>query len=174
MSACREWKDEILQFVVTGNEAGAERSAEARRLESHLKGCAECAEFFAELRARTLRIDAALPKLVDAPEMSEGFEARVMARIADQQTPSGKNWWTGWGMRLATAGVVCAVVVGAVAWPQIKKLWEVPETPAISITTWRSPTDSLLQTPGNELLERVPKVGDVYLPLQPVAQRVNK
>jgi hypothetical protein len=181
MSACTEWKGKILEFVVkekyaeTDTTSDAERIANAGRLELHLKGCAECAALFADLRARAERVDAALPMLADAAELREGFEARVLARIADQEMASRRVWWSGWGMRLATAGVVCGVVVGAVTWPQIKKLWQVRPAPEVSITTWRSPTESLLRTPGRELLERGPKVGDVYLPLDTGGrQRVNK
>jgi anti-sigma factor RsiW len=174
MSACREWKDDILQFVLGNGANGSERSEEARRLESHLKGCAECTSFFAEVRTRTIRVDAALPKLADAPEMSEGFEARVFARIANEKTTSRKTWWSGWGMRVATAGVVCALVVGAVTWPQMKKIWESRPLTEVSITTWQSPTESLLRTPGQELLEHGPKVGDVYFPVNTGRERVNK
>jgi hypothetical protein len=184
MSACTEWKGEVFdsamrdEFAVAAtvisNEAGLDRGAKARRLESHLKGCAECSALFADLRARTARVDAALPKLADAGEVSEGFEARVFGRIAARQMESRKMWWSGWGMRLATAGVVCAVVAALVMWPQMKKLWRVREAPTISISKWRSPTESLLRTPGQELLERGPKVGDVYLPLDTGSDRVNK
>ena len=34
-----------------------------------------------------------------------------------------------------------------------------PRAGNLSITQWRSPTDFLLQTPGHELLESVPRVG---------------
>jgi hypothetical protein len=197
MNACREWKDQVLEFAVEGFAANGaeaervgasiERGAEARRLEAHIKGCASCAAALAEMRARAARIDLALPKLAEGAELQEGFEARVIAQIGSRKAArisaghaSGNaasrrsNWLSGWRMRLAAAGVVCAVVIAAVVWPQVKKRWHIGEEPAVSISTWRSPTESLLQTPGRELLQSGPKLGEVYFPVETPARRVNK
>jgi anti-sigma-K factor RskA len=184
MNACREWKGQLLEYATLGVSAdeaaaGKERDAEAKRLEAHIKGCAGCAAALAELRARAARIDTAIPSLAQGAELREGFEARVFARIAAGEASGNAASlrtysWGGWRTRLAAAGVVCAVVIAAVVWPQVKKWWHIGEEPAMSISTWRSPTESLLRTPGMELLRSAPKVGEVYFSLQQVSRKVKK
>jgi hypothetical protein len=177
MNACKEWKNELLEL------AASERSAETPRLEAHIKGCTGCAAALTELRAQATRLDAALPGIADGAKLRGGFEARVFARIAAGETSGsavrvrgfslGSAWWSGWQMRLAAAGVVCAVVVSAVVWPTVKRHWHIGE-PEISITQWRSPTDSLLETPGQDLLRSTPKLGEVYFSLEQVSKGVKK
>jgi hypothetical protein len=177
MTACKEWKNEVMEFAASG------QSAESPRLEAHIKGCAGCAAALTELRAQAARLDAALPGITDDAELREGFEARVFARIAAGETQGstarvrgnllGASWWSGWRMRLAASGVVCAVVIATVVWPMVKKHWHIGE-PVVSITEWRSPTDSLLETPGRDLLKSVPKLGVGYFPLEQVSKEVKK
>jgi hypothetical protein len=69
------------------------------------------------------------------------------------------------------AAVVVAVSVGLFMF--------YPWRPAAnaSITEWRSPTDFLLQTPGHELLEGVPRIGqwpDEFLRSRPTATPSGK
>jgi hypothetical protein len=177
MSGCKEWKNELLEL------AASERSVESPRLEAHIKGCAGCAATLTELRAQAARLAATLPGIADGAELREGFETRVFARIAagelqGSEVPVRENlwrasWWGGWRMRAAAAGLVCAVVVAVVAWPTVKKHWHIGE-PEISITQWRSPTGSLLQTPGQDLLRSTPKLGVGYFPLEQVSKEVKK
>ncbi len=193
MMACKEWKERLLEYAALefadggpetgGVETAKERSVDARRVEAHIKGCAGCAAALAEMRKRAVRIDSALPRIAEGEELNEGFEARVFARIAAgegarRSNPgnawSGSAWLTVWRIRLAAAGVVCAVAVAAVVWPTIKKKWHIGEEPAFSISTWRSPTDGLLRTPGRELLQSGPKLGEVYFPVGTAARQVNK
>jgi hypothetical protein len=181
MNACREWKDKLLEYAVLEGATGAtkEFGADACALEAHIKGCAVCAAALGELRARTARIDAALPQIADGAKLQEGFEARVFARIAGGDAGGNSaarytNWLSGWRMRLAMAGAVCAVVIAAVVWPQVKKIWHIGEEPVMSISTWRSPTESLLRTPGQELLRSGPKVGEVYFSLGQFPKEVKK
>lgn len=182
MSACREWKNEMLELAAGESDVTRESGAESPRLEAHIKGCAGCASAMTELRAQAARLDAALPRVADGAELRDGFETRVFARIAAGETQGsaahvggnswGAPWWSGWRIRLAAAGVVCTVVVATVVWPQVKKYWHIGE-PVVSITEWRSPTDSLLQTPGQELLRSTPKLGQVYFRVEEKTSRTE-
>jgi hypothetical protein len=42
-----------------------------------------------------------------------------------------------------------------------------------SITEWRSPTDFLLQTPGREVLESLPRFGEGLIPPEPNERRTS-
>jgi hypothetical protein len=71
---------------------------------------------------------------------------------------------------LAAAAVAVAISIGAsLLW--ISRAARVPSTPAIA--DWRSPTSSLLQTPGRELLESAPDLGapDLAPPAGPVTTK---
>jgi hypothetical protein len=181
MNACKEWKNELVELAAEG--AVADNADAAQRVEAHINGCSACAATLTELRAQALRLDAGLARIAGGAELRDGFEARVIARIAagemqgsdvrERGNSWGASWWSGWRMRLAAAGVVCAVVVATVVWPTVKKHWHIGE-PEISITQWRSPTDSLLQTPGQDLLRSTPKLGVGYFPLEQVSKEVKK
>ncbi|HLW97220.1 MAG TPA: hypothetical protein VKR82_01130 [Candidatus Acidoferrales bacterium] len=172
MNACTEWKDKL-----TGMAAGGIGEAETRGVELHMKDCAGCAEAFVELRTRAMRLDAALPLLSDGAEVSPGFEARLMARIASRGGPRGRApSWPGWWPRLAAAGVVCTVIVAGMASSGVNRMvreWWRGE-PEVSISMWRSPTESLLSAPGQDLLRSGPKLGEVYFPVQPAVRGTIK
>jgi anti-sigma-K factor RskA len=175
MNACREWKSDLLEYAAgTANDRGTGSSG----VEAHIKGCAVCAAALAGLREQAVRLDTALPGIAEGAELREGFEARVFARIAAgdasaKESRLNANWLSGWRMRLAVAGMVCAVVA-SVMWPTVKKRWHIGEEPAFSISTWRSPTDSLLRTPGQELMQGTPKLGEVYFSMGQVSKEVKK
>ena len=44
---------------------------------------------------------------------------------------------------------------------------------AQKLAQWRAPSDSLLKTPGQEILKTTPKLGELYLPAT-VNKRVNE
>ncbi len=63
----------------------------------------------------------------------------------------------------AVAGSVCAVVVlaivAALAVPQLRAP-RPPDADVPSLAQWRAPTDFLLNTPGQELLQGFPRIGE--------------
>lgn len=69
----------------------------------------------------------------------------------------GRQWSS--GKRIAIA--LCLVTIAATVFLR----WVVPPAskrngnPVASLTEWRAPTDFLLETPGRELLQTVPKIG---------------
>ncbi len=168
MSACKEWSDRLIDFALGGG-------SESRAVEMHLEVCAECRAAAMELKTRVSRMDTALRQQGDAGVPAEGFDSRLAARIEAGQA----SWWRVWRgstrMRLAAAVAVCAVVVTAAAGPRIYRAWHGESVePAITISTWQSPTESLLRMPGQELVSNTPRVGDFYFPLQGKAKRMEK
>ena len=66
-----------------------------------------------------------------------------------------------WGGRLAAVAVVLVTMMTAILFlrsPRREPAPHVPK-PVTSIIEWKAPTDFLLETPGRELLETVPQIG---------------
>jgi len=172
MNACTKWKDRLM-----GMAAGGMAESETRGVELHMKNCADCAEAFVELRARAGRLDEALPLLAEGAEASPGFEARLMEKIASQggSRAQAKNW-VGWWPRVAAAAVVCTLIVAGLESSGVERMvreWWHGE-PEVSISIWRSPTESLLPAPGQDLLRCGPKLGEAYFPIQRATKGTNK
>ena len=70
----------------------------------------------------------------------------------------GRRWSAG---KLIAVAACLVTIVAAVFWlrlvPQGRE--REPGTHVASLTEWRAPTDSLLETPGRELLRTVPAIG---------------
>jgi anti-sigma-K factor RskA len=162
MSACKQWKEQLIEAAL-----GEKLSHE---FETHLKTCADCSVALADTKARAARLDAAVTELSAMPAPSAGFDARLSERIAENRE---KGSWSGWlwepqvRMRIAAVGVICAAVVGVTAGPKIYEEWhgQRMDQPVVTISTWRSPTESLLHTPDSDLLTSTPKVGEPYFAL---------
>lgn len=60
-------------------------------------------------------------------------------------------------IRWLRLGAVAALLILA-ALPLLVRRWTPPQA-VPSLTTWKSPTDFLLDTPGDELLRSVPRLG---------------
>ena len=155
MSACREWNDRLLDYVLEALPASA-----AVEVEGHLKGCSACAAALPELRARAGRLDAALSGWVAGAAPSAGFRARVVAATENQESPSlALPAWAG-----ALAAVAMVVLVGV--W--LPRFLEPEAGPAAtSLSTWRSPTESLMRSPAQNYFRAAPRLGEFYFPLEP-------
>ena len=55
----------------------------------------------------------------------------------------------------AIAGIAAVVLMLSRGTPRVN----VPDESTVSLSTWRAPTDFLLQTPGRDLLATVPRLG---------------
>lgn len=102
---CEEVRERLLDL------AGAEPAGAAKE---HVDGCAECAAKLRELRATMALLDE-----WKAPEVSPYFEARLRARLREEQSASPQGWLA-WLrspalLRPVAAGVF-ALVVGAGVW----------------------------------------------------------
>lgn len=158
MNACHRWYDLLLDNAVGGLDPAA-----AAKVEDHLASCAACAATLAQLRAREQQIGAALGQLVRGAEPSAAFRARVLAAARAPVAPA--VWQPAW--KGATAAVA-VLLLAAVFLPALAERWAAlsqTKPAAASLSAWRSPTESLLRSPANELLQSTPRLGEFYFPL---------
>ncbi|HKW63631.1 MAG TPA: hypothetical protein VJN89_13865 [Candidatus Acidoferrum sp.] len=154
-SACKEWKDQLLEAALT--------EALPAELELHLRNCKACAEDLQNLQATRARQDSLLPLLACGSQPSPDFRARVLAaaaevEIAQKRTPRWRVW--------ALAGAVAAAaIVFTVQRGIVRKDNAAELAVAQRLAEWRAPSDSLLKTPGQEILKTTPKLGESYLPV---------
>jgi hypothetical protein len=155
-NACEKWKEPLRDAALTGTAA--------KDLEEHLSGCAKCSAELEEVRARAARLDALLPLVVQSAEPSVDFRARVLAATeAKGEGKRGRPWrlWTLAGV----AAVVVVVLMISVTW-QRRTVGMIPVdelTGAQKLAEWRAPSDGLLVTPGQEMLRKMPRLGESYL-----------
>lgn len=79
------------------------------RVETHLRGCQQCAAHYQELRALTVQV-----RRLRAPEARPEFVTRVLAQVREEaREAAGVPWWTWlWGQRFVPAlAAACAVLV---------------------------------------------------------------
>jgi hypothetical protein len=154
-NSCEKWKEPLREAALTGTAA--------KDLEEHLSGCAKCSAELEEVRVRAARLDALLPLVVQSAEPSAEFRARVLAAAAAKgEGKRGRPWriWT-----LAGAAAVVVVVLISVSW-QRRTAGMIPGdelTGAQKLAEWRAPSDALLATPGQEMLRKMPRIGESYL-----------
>lgn len=151
---CEKWKDHLLEAALTG--------ARPKDLELHLRNCEGCAVELRELEAIRERQDSLLPLLARGSQPSLDFRTRVMA-AAEAASKSGRApRWRVWVLVGATAAAVTVFLVqrGTVRTTEAKEL-----AGAQKLAEWRAPSDSLLKTPGQEILKTTPKLGESYLPV---------
>jgi hypothetical protein len=98
-----------------------------------------------------------------------GFQA-IRARAPS--TPTARRVRPRLGVALAAA---LAAALGAALLFRLAPEESAPELPAVAaLASWRSPTGSLLVTPGAELLRALPAVGEDLLGIRPRAERRPK
>jgi anti-sigma factor RsiW len=154
---CSKWKDQLLEAALTETTAG--------ELQDHLSECPGCAQKLSLLRARRERLDAVLPLLAGKKEPAPGFGARVLAAAEAQKARKNllRQPWL-----LAAAAVIAVALVTVVVLH--------PPTPSRPLNTeatelamaqklaqWQAPSDALLATPGQEILRKMPNLGESYL-----------
>jgi hypothetical protein len=154
--ACEKWKDQLLEAALA--ESVSEDLAE------HLRACTDCAAELKTLGARRARLDTLLPLVAQGSKPSADFRARVLV-AAEAANESGRmarrRVWTLAG---ATAAAAIALVLGA-WWYRGTARTIPPDEIAVAqkLADWRAPSDSLLATPGQEILRTTPKLGESYL-----------
>lgn len=150
-SPCEKWKDQLLEAALTGTCT--------KDLELHVRDCKSCAAKLRELEAIRARQDSLLPLLVGGSQPSLDFRARVLAAAEARREQKRAPKWRVWALVGATvaAAVVFLVQRGAVRKDEAKEL-----AAAQKLAEWRAPSDSLLKTPGQEILKTTPKLGESY------------
>lgn len=161
--ACRAWNDRLLDYALCALSASV-----VSQVETHLKTCPNCTAALADLRARRAQLDTALAQLVAGAEPSPALRARVLAAV--EVRPPTTPWGSAWVGVLAAGATV--LVLGFTL-PPLAERW-IPAAPqAVSISDWRSPTESLLRSPAANLLEAPPRLGEFYFPLVPAPPRTG-
>lgn len=161
-NACAKWKDQLVEVALTG--------ARPKDLEMHVRDCMGCAAELRELEAVRERQDSLLPLLVRGSQPSLGFRARVLAAAEAEGERKRAPRWRVWALVGVTAAVAVVLMVqrGAVRNDEAEEV-----TAAQRLAEWRAPSDSLLKTPGQEILKGAPKLGESYLRV-PVNKPVNE
>jgi len=148
MIACREWKDALIDHAL-GSPADA-------ALNAHLAGCPACAAALREWRERAAQLDPAIRQLTAVEPEPFGPE-RILSRAA---TTRRQPFYT----RLAWALPLIVLLVLAF----FKLARKEPSVPPslTALSTWRSPTQSLLRSPADPLLKHVPRLGEGFFPMK--------
>jgi len=141
MTPCRAWNEELVECALG-------RRPPTQELAAHLARCAECNRALEAWRARASEMERILTRLARS-EPRPGGPERVLARIA----------------ATAPAPYYLRLVAAALALVILACLIVLPARPvrAISLSTWRSPTQSLLRSQADPLLKSVPRLGDGLL-----------
>jgi hypothetical protein len=154
--ACEKWKEPLREAALTG--------AAAKDLEEHLRSCAKCSAELDEVRARAARLDALLPLVAQGAEPSADFRARVLAAAAAAREGKRARPWRVWTLVGATAVVVVVLMITVTLQRRTARMIPREELAAAQkLAEWRAPSDGLLVTPGQEILQTMPRLGESYL-----------
>jgi len=154
-TTCEKWREPLLEAALTGTTA--------KDLEEHLRSCTICAEGLNELRGRKARLDALLPLVAPRSGPSADFRARVLAAAdaaSEGKRPRARRVWALAG---ATA-MALAVILGVASYWRTERTVPKNELAAAQkLAEWRAPTDVLLANPGQEILRKMPRLGEAYV-----------
>jgi hypothetical protein len=152
---CDKWKDQLLEAALTG--------AATQDFEKHLRSCAICSRELDAVRARRARLDELLPLVARGAEPPADFRARVLAAAEAASEGKRAGRWRLWTLAGATAAIVM-LMVGATMYRRTAQLIPPEELAAAQkLAEWRAPSDGLLVTPGQEMLRKMPRLGESYL-----------
>jgi hypothetical protein len=154
---CAKWKDELLEAALTG--------AAADGLREHMSKCVDCTAELAALRARSERLNTLLPLVAQGAEPSADFRARVLAAAQATHETSRGPAWPVWQRAGAMAAVLVAalVITFTLYRRDARTLPQGELTAAQKLSEWRAPSDVLLKTPGRQILQTTPRLGQSYL-----------
>jgi anti-sigma factor RsiW len=142
MIACNEWKDTLIDHAL-GRPADA-------ALEAHLAACPSCAEALQAWRERAAQLDPAI-RQITASEPGPFGPERILACVARApQRPSYRR--LAWALPL--------IILMALTIYRLTPKRSRDSLPLTALSTWRSPTQSLLRSPTDPLLKDVPHFGE--------------
>ncbi len=155
-SDCAKWKDQLLEAALTGTPAGG--------LEEHVQTCADCAGELRALRTRLERLDALLPLVARGAEPPAEFRAHLLAAAEAASERKRARPWQVWTSAGATAVVVAALIIGLALQRRTPRTLSGGELAAAEqLAEWRAPSDVLLETPGRDIWQTTPRLGESYL-----------
>ena len=146
MNACPEWIEMLIDHAL--GQLGQPADA---ALKAHLTVCPNCSQALDVWRQEAIQMDAAVQELAAAEPRAYGPE-RVLAQI--KRFPQRRPFYG----RIAVATLMLAICLVAVLYRATQPQKSVP-FPAVALSTWRSPTQSLLHSAADPLLESVPDLG---------------
>jgi len=153
--ACEKWKDQLLEAALTG--------ATSRDFDEHVRSCAVCSSELDAFRARQVRLDELLPLVARGSEPSPDFRARALVAAAAAREGKRTRQWRAWTLAGATAAIV-VLMIGATIYRRTGQTIPADELAAVQkLAEWRAPSDSLLVTPGQDILRTMPRLGESYL-----------
>ena len=153
--ACEKWKEQILECVLSGTTTAA--------FEEHLRTCAVCSRELEVVRARKMRLNELLPLMARGAEPPADFRAKVLAAAEAGSGAKRARHWRVWILAGATAAIVVVVIVTTM---YRRRAQTIPEKELASVqrlAQWRAPSDTLLATPGQEILRTMPRLGVSYM-----------
>ncbi|PYT32152.1 MAG: hypothetical protein DMG57_02870 [Acidobacteria bacterium] len=154
MNACPKWREELIDHALGGLPAAA--------LQAHLATCAGCSEALEAWRRKAAQIDTGVQQLIAAEPRAQGPE-RVLTQI--QRSPV-KPFYGRVALAALMLTVSLVVVLDRPAPPK-----KVVPFPVMALSTWRSPTQSLLHSAADPLLRRVPRLGEKFFETKPTGDK---
>jgi predicted anti-sigma-YlaC factor YlaD len=103
---CEEIKDLMLDVAAGAGEASSE-------MNSHLRGCPACTNKLADMQKTMALLDE-----WQAPEPSQYFDTRLMARVREERAKPQRSPWFSWFRMPVLAGALALVLMmgGGVTW----------------------------------------------------------
>lgn len=155
-NACEKWRDQLVETALAG--------VAAEGLEKHLRGCKACSAELQALQMRLERMDALLPLVARGAQLAADFRARVLSAAEAATEKKGHSHWTAWALAGATVAAAAVLLLGTLRhFDTAQKIPAEELARAQKLAEWRAPSDTLLATPGQEILRTTPKLGESYL-----------
>lgn len=153
--ACEKWKDQLLEAAQTG--------ALTKDFEEHLRSCTICSRELDSVRARKVRLDELLPLVAGGAEPRADFQARVLTAAEAASRARRARPWQRWTLAGATATIVLLMFGATMYWRAAQTIPKDELAAVQKLTEWRAPSEVLLVTPGQEILRKMPRLGESYL-----------
>lgn len=153
---CVRWKEQLREAALTG--------ARSLELAEHLQSCAHCTAELKDLEARRARLDTLLPLVLGGSQPSADFRERALAAAEAASERKRVPRWRVWTRAGATAvAAIVLLVTGLWYRGMTRKIQPDELAAAQKLAEWRAPSDSLLATPGQEILRTTPKLRESFL-----------
>jgi anti-sigma factor RsiW len=160
MKPCLDRKKEIIDYV-----AGSLNRRKRVELERHRGSCPGCAAAIDRLRAHSAELDAAVGEMVRTDGPTADFEDRLFRAIDTLPEPRPRRWIATVAVPVAAAAVLIAAGLMAV--------WIGPGPGngngsgdlTVEMSEWRAPSDWLLMSIADELLESDTVIDEYYFSL---------